>query len=109
MRSITSECGYGHSCGIHSFNEDHINELATAAHVSRMMVRQVQVFGNSGSFDNGMPVALTLGCGTWGNNATSSNVDWTHFLNYTWVSTPIPLTEPDPAVLFGAHWEKYGQ
>ncbi len=109
VNQITSECGYGHSCGIHSFNEDHINELATAAHVSRMMVRQVQVFGNSGAFDNGMPVALTLGCGTWGNNATSSNVDWTHFLNYTWVSTPIPLAEPDPAVLFGAHWEKYGQ
>jgi len=109
LNEITTESGYGHSCGIHSFNEDHIDELATAAHVSRMMVRQVQCFGNSGAFDNGMPVALTLGCGTWGNNATSSNVDWTHFVNHTWVSTPIPPVEPDPEEIFGAHWAKYGQ
>ena len=51
---ITAFSGYGHSCGIHSTNEEHIMELATKAKVSRMMVRQPQSYGNSGDWTNGM-------------------------------------------------------
>ena len=50
---ITGFSGYGHSCGIHSVNEEHILELATKAKVSRMMVRQAQSVGNSGDWENG--------------------------------------------------------
>ena len=32
---------------------------------SRVMVRQPQCLANSGSWSNGMPITLTLGCGTW--------------------------------------------
>jgi sulfoacetaldehyde dehydrogenase len=39
-----------------------------------------------------LSVTMTLGCGTWGGNSTSSNVSWEHLLNYTWVSYPIPST-----------------
>jgi len=41
-------------------------------------------------------------CGTWGGNSTSSNVTWEHLLNYTWVSYPIPSTQPSDVELFGS-------
>ena len=69
--------------------------------VSRIMVRQPQCLANSGAWTNGMPMSMTLGCGTWGGNSTSSNVTWEHLLNYTWVSYPIPSTLPTDLELFG--------
>lgn len=108
VAKITRFSGYGHSCGIHSQNQEHIRKLALHARVSRIMVNQVQTYGNSGNYDNGMPVALTLGCGTWGGNIVSENVHWKHFLNTTWVSSPIPQSVPDESLFFGSHWEKYG-
>lgn len=109
VRDITRYSGYGHSCGIHTTNDEHMLRLATRARVSRMMVRQTQPYGNSGNYDNGMPFALTLGCGTWGGNITSENVHWKHFINTTWVSVPIPPVVPDENVIFGEHWKKYGK
>ncbi|HSM23898.1 MAG TPA: aldehyde dehydrogenase family protein [Anaerolineaceae bacterium] len=109
VTKITRFSGYGHSCGIHSKNQEHIQELGMRARVSRIMVNQVQTYGNSGNYDNGMPVALTLGCGTWGGNAVSENVHWKHFLNTTWVSSPIPQSIPEESVIFGDHWKKYGE
>ncbi len=109
VERITRFCGYGHSCGIHSFNEDHIMELALKNHVSRMMVRQPQSYGNSGNYDNGMPFSMTLGCGTWGGNITSENITWKHFLNYTWVAKPIDPVVPKEEEIFGKYWEKYGK
>jgi len=108
VRDITRYSGYGHSCGIHTTDPARVLELATRARVSRMMVRQTQVYGNSGNYDNGMPFALTLGCGTWGGNITSENVHWKHFINTTWVSMPISPVVPDESVIFGEHWQKFG-
>jgi len=106
---ITRFSGYGHSCGIHSQDEGHIMELALKAKVSRMMVNQVQCYANSGNYNNGMPFALTLGCGTWGGNITSENVHWKHFMNVTWVSYPIPDVVPNEKEIFGGVWEKFGK
>ena len=106
---ITAFSGYGHSCGIHSVNDEHILELGTKAKVSRMMVRQPQSVANSGDWANGMPFTMTLGCGTWGGNITTENVVWKHFLNVTWVSYPIPAVIPDPEVLFAPHFKRFGK
>jgi sulfoacetaldehyde dehydrogenase len=106
---ITAFSGFGHSCGIHSTNHEHIMELALKAKVSRMMVRQSQSYGNSGDWINGMPFTMTLGCGSWGGNITTENVTWKHFLNVTWVSYPIPPVIPDPEVLFANHFKKFGK
>ena len=93
--------GKGHSCGIYSFNDDHINRLALMAPVSRIMVRQPQVRGNAGSFTNGMPMTASLGCGTWGGNVTSENIGVKHFMNTTWVSRPIAEDRPSEQEIFG--------
>lgn len=109
VEKITAYNGRGHSCGIHTQKEEHIRELGEKARVSRIMVNQPQCYGNSGNYDNGMPITLTLGCGTWGNNITTENIHWKHFLNITWVAKPIKAVVPDQEKLFGAHWEKYGR
>lgn len=109
VTEITAFSGYGHSCGIHSTNEEHILELATKAKVSRMMVRQPQSYGNSGDWVNGMAFTMTLGCGTWGGNITTENITWKHMLNITWVAYPIPPVIPDPEELFSAHFAKFGR
>ena len=66
VRQIFEVGGKGHSCGIYSFNDDHIHRLALMAPVSRTMVRQPQSKANAGAFNNGMPMTSSLGCGTWG-------------------------------------------
>ena len=93
--------GKGHSCGIYSFDTDHIRRLAVMAPVSRIMVRQPQVRGNAGSFTNGMPQTASLGCGTWGGNIISENISVKHFMNTTWVSITIPEDKPKEEEIFG--------
>jgi sulfoacetaldehyde dehydrogenase len=97
--------GAGHSCGIYSFDDAHIDALARIAPVSRMMVRQPQSKANAGSFANGMPMTSSLGCGIWGGNITNENITLKHYLNVTWVSKPIPEDRPSEAELFGEFYQ----
>lgn len=101
VRAIYDVGGKGHSCGIYSFNEDHILRHAMNAPVSRVMVRQPQSKANAGSFTNGMPMTSSLGCGIWGGNITNENVSLKHYMNVTWVARPIPEDRPSDAELFG--------
>lgn len=101
VREIYDTGGKGHSCGIYSFNDEHIHQLGLTAPVSRMMVRQPQSKANAGSFTNGMPMTSSLGCGTWGGNIINENVNLKHYMNVTWVSKPIAEDRPSPEELFG--------
>jgi len=105
VRKVYEIGGKGHSCGIYSHNDEHIDRLARVAPVSRMMVRQPQSKANAGSFTNGMPMTSSLGCGIWGGNITNENVHLKHFMNVTWVSRPINEDRPSDEELFG---EFYG-
>ena len=105
MRAIYEVGGKGHSCGIYSFNQDHVHRLALAAPVSRIMVRQPQSKANAGAFNNGMPMTSSLGCGTWGGNIVSENVHLKHYMNTTWVSVPIKEDKPSDEELFGSFYD----
>jgi sulfoacetaldehyde dehydrogenase len=105
MRGVYEVGGKGHSCGIYSFDQDHIHRLALAAPVSRIMVRQPQSKANAGAFNNGMPMTSSLGCGTWGGNIVSENVHLKHYMNTTWVSVPIQEDRPSDAELFGSFYD----
>jgi sulfoacetaldehyde dehydrogenase len=101
VKQIYEVGGKGHSCGIYSFDDEHVHRLALMAPVSRMMVRQPQSKANAGAFNNGMPMTSSMGCGTWGGNITSENIALKHYMNVTWVSRPIPEDRPSEAELFG--------
>src|SRR4051812_16169133 len=101
VRQVFETGGKGHSCGIYSFDDDHIHRLAMVAPVSRIMVRQVQSSSNAGTFTNGMPMTSSMGCGTWGGNITNENISLKHYMNVTWVSRPIAEDRPSEQDLFG--------
>ncbi|SFC20588.1 aldehyde dehydrogenase family protein [Tropicimonas isoalkanivorans] len=101
VREIFDVGGKGHSCGIYSFDEERILRHAQNAPVSRIMVRQPQSKANAGSFENGMPMTSSLGCGIWGGNITNENVSLKHYMNITWVARPIPMDRPSDEELFG--------
>ncbi|HHX03616.1 MAG TPA: aldehyde dehydrogenase family protein [Tissierellia bacterium] len=101
VNEITEYQGKGHSCGIHSTDDKRIEEYALKTYTSRVMVRQPQCLANSGAWTNGMPMTLSLGCGTWGGNISSENITWKHLLNTTWVSYPTPANQPTDEELFG--------
>ncbi len=101
VRQIYEVGGKGHSCGIYSFDDDHIHRLAMMAPVSRIMVRQPQSKANAGSFTNGMPMTSSLGCGIWGGNITNENIHLKHYMNVTWVARPTPEDRPSEKELFG--------
>jgi sulfoacetaldehyde dehydrogenase len=101
VNTITRYQGMGHSCGIHSYNEENIMELAMKTKVSRMNIRQGQAPANTGNWFNGMPFTTSLGCGSWGGNIVSENITWKHMINTTWVSRPFPPVVPTDEELFG--------
>ena len=105
MRAIFEVGGKGHSCGIYSWDDGHIDRLGMAAPVSRIMVRQPNNRGNSGSATNGMPPTSSMGCGTWGGNIVSENITLKHYMNTTWVARPIPEDMPALQELFGPFYK----
>jgi sulfoacetaldehyde dehydrogenase len=109
MRGIYDYLGDGHSCGIYTENEAHIQKLAREMTVCRVIVKQAHAFANGGSFDNGLPFSLSMGCGTWGGNSFSENLNYKHFMNVTRVVRPIPEKVPSQDDIFGAYWQKYGK
>ena len=108
VRDILDHQGRGHSCGIHTSDGDHTRELAEELDVVRVLVNQAHTFGNGGGFDNGLNFTLSMGCGTWGGNSISENLNYRHFINVTHLATTIPEDKPDEAELFGGYWDRYG-
>ncbi len=102
--NIQAYQGKGHSCGIYSQNEAHIMKLALETKTSRVVVNQPQGLSNSGNLWNGMRQTLSLGCGSWGGNATTNNITWRDLINETWVTRPLSKNKvlPADAELFGS-------
>ena len=100
--------GRGHSCGIHTRNAEHPTRLAEEIDVVRVLVNQAHAFGNGGSFDNGLNFTLSMGCGTWGGNSISENLNYRHFINITHLVRTIAEDKPSEQELFGAHLARYG-
>jgi sulfoacetaldehyde dehydrogenase len=100
--------GKGHSVGIYSEDESQIERLARELPVARVIVKQSHTFATGGSFDNGMPFSLSMGCGTWGRNSFSDNLNYKHFMNITRIVRTIPPREPTLEEIFGDYFRKYG-
>jgi sulfoacetaldehyde dehydrogenase len=101
--AIQAYQGQGHSCGIYSNSDANIMKLAEHTKTSRVMVNQPQAASNSGNLWNGMRQTFSLGCGSWGGNATNNNVSWRDLINETWVSKPLVQAKelPSDEALFG--------
>jgi len=64
---------------------------------------------NGGSFNNALNFTLSMGCGTWGGNSFSENLNYRHFINITHLVTEVAEDKPSEDELFGAYLAKHGQ
>ncbi|RYF80994.1 MAG: aldehyde dehydrogenase family protein [Comamonadaceae bacterium] len=100
--------GAGHSVGLHSAVPDRAMTLGLTLPVSRVIVDQAHCIATGGSFDNGLPFSLSMGCGTWGKNNFSDNMNYRHYLNITRISRPIAERMPSEQDIFGAYFDRHG-
>ena len=101
--------GRGHSCGIHTSNPAQPARLAEELDVVRVLVNQAHTFGNGGSFNNALNFTLSMGCGTWGGNSISENLNYRHFINITHLVKEVDEDKPSEEDLFGAYLARYGK
>ena len=99
--------GIGHSIGIHSKNKKRAMELGLELPVCRVIVNQAHVFATGGSFTNGLPFSLSMGCGTWQKNSIDNNLNYKHFINVTKISTSIKGSEAKLKDYFEVYCKKH--
>lgn len=108
-RKVQMHQGAGHSVGIHTNDETRPMVLANAIPTSRVIVNQAHTFATGGSFTNGMPFSLSMGCGSWGGNSIDGNLHWKHFIQSTKIVREIPAREPDLTDIFAGYWQQVGK
>jgi len=108
-REILDHQGRGHSVGLHTKDTTRGRKLAEETDVVRVLINQAHTFGNGGGFDNGLNFTLSMGCGTWGGNSITENLNYRNFINITHLVTTIPEDKPSEEALFGSYWKKYGK
>ena len=83
--------------------------LGEAMPTCRVIVNQAHTFATGGSFTNGMPFSLSMGCGSWGGNAIDDNLYWKHFLQTTKIIREIAPNEPTLDDVFADYWADAGK
>ena len=73
--------GAGHSAALHSHDDDNIRHAGLELPISRLVVNQPSSLTAGGSLTNGFAPTTTLGCGSWGGNSISENLDYKHLMN----------------------------
>jgi succinate-semialdehyde dehydrogenase len=90
--------GAGHSAALHSNNDANINHAGLELPISRLVVNQPSSLTAGGSLTNGFAPTTTLGCGSWGGNSISENLDYKHLMNVSRIGKviagkPVPTDE----------------
>jgi succinate-semialdehyde dehydrogenase len=73
--------GAGHSAALHSHDDANIRHAGLELPISRLVVNQPSSLTAGGSLTNGFAPTTTLGCGSWGGNSISENLDFKHLMN----------------------------
>ncbi len=106
---VLAHQGAGHSIGLHTSQDARAVEMGHTMPTCRVIVNQAHCFATGGSFDNGMPFSLSMGCGSWGGNSIDDNLNHKHVMNITKVVRTIPPSEPKVDEIFGEYWKAAGK
>lgn len=99
--------GAGHSCGIHTEDDDVVRKVGNEVDVARVIVNQPHAFANGGWYKNGLPNTLSEGGGTWAGNQFDWNVNYKHFIQTTTIARPLDGAEPYSEELFDSYVEEH--
>ena len=91
--------GVGHTAGIFSNDDAHVRYAAERIPVARLLVNQPTPDA-WGPTTNSLSPAVSEGCGSWGNNILSANVDWYHLVNVSTVAMKLDCEPSDGEKLF---------
>ena len=78
---MVEDFGKGHTAAIYSKCEEKALAFAHKVKAVRILHNQPSTFGGIGSLYNSLIPSMTLGCGSWGKNATSVNVNVLSLIN----------------------------
>ncbi|MGC7404248.1 acylating sulfoacetaldehyde dehydrogenase [Pandoraea pneumonica] len=109
VERIYAYMGAGHSVGLHGADRNQALQLGETLPVARVIVNQAHCFATGGNFDNGLPFSLSMGCGTWGRNNFTDNLNYRQYLNVTRVAYPIAAAVPEVDDLLGDYFGRYGR
>jgi sulfoacetaldehyde dehydrogenase len=109
VERIYAYMGAGHSVGLHTTRTERAVEAGLRLPVCRVIVNQAHCIATGGSFDNGLPFSLSMGCGTWGRNNFSDNLGYRHYLNIARVSMTIPEVVPTADEVLGEFFARHGR
>ena len=73
--------GAGHTAAIHTNNQELVREYGLRMHACRIIWNQPSSLGGIGDIYNAIAPSLTLGCGSYGGNSVSGNVQAVNLLN----------------------------
>ena len=73
--------GAGHTAAIHTNNQDLVREYGQRMHACRIIWNQPSSLGGIGDIYNAIAPSLTLGCGSYGGNSVSGNVQAVNLIN----------------------------
>lgn len=99
IRNMEESGGIGHTAGIFSNDEAHVNYYAERIPVARVLVNQPTPDA-WGPKTNCLSPAVSEGCGSWGNNILCGNVDYIHMINVSKVVRPLDVELPNAEELF---------
>ena len=73
--------GAGHTAAIHTNNQELVREYGVRMHACRIIWNQPSSLGGIGDIYNSIAPSLTLGCGSYGGNSVSGNVQAVNLVN----------------------------
>ena len=80
-RQMVEFNGLGHTAAIHTQNEEVTEEFGKVVRACRVVWNSPSTFGGIGDVYNAFIPSLTLGCGSYGHNSVSGNVNAINLLN----------------------------
>ncbi len=108
-KDLMKHQGAGHSVGLHTNDDARALELGMELPTCRVIVNQAHSAATGGSFENGMPFSLSMGCGSWGGNSIDNNINYTHFMNTTRIVRTIAKNMPSLGDIFNDYWRDAGK
>ncbi len=75
--------GAGHTSVVYTNDEATAEYVANELPVGRLVVNQAGGTASGGNYTNGLIPTMSLGCGSWGNNSISENLNYKHMMNVT--------------------------